>query len=232
MLEFAHRFWRRVRGHAGTETEDRRARRRRASGVVTAVRAKDGEVRLPARVLDVSPAGAGLAVPKALEPGAVIGVEVPGGTEQSSSVALACVVHVRPHGEGGWVLGCSFCQPLSEADYAAFGAREAPPEPDLRGCERFPCTVRASFELVGEKGGRREAGVLNVSLRGIGLRIGRPVPAGALLNLELESAAGGAHRTLLACVVHVTTHPDNEWILGCHFLHDLGEADLAALLER
>ncbi len=228
MLQGARRIWRRL--VCGKAVEDRRALARRPSDVVTAIQPPKGEARRPARVLDVSRGGVGLAVGEALEPGAVIGVEVPAGSGVSSSVALACVVHVQPHGEREWLLGCAFCQELSDDDLAAFGGKPVSPQPELRGAERFPCNVRASFQLVGQGSGRYSARVLNISLGGAGLLAERPVAVGALLNLELESADGGSQRTLLACVVHVATRPGNEWVLGCNFLHELPEADLQDLL--
>jgi hypothetical protein len=232
MLQMARQFWRRLvsRQEDGPAVEDRRARPRHYSDVATAIRLGEGQVRLPARVLNVSPGGAGVLVGAALEPGAVIAVEVPGGTAESSSVALACVVYVRPLGEGEWVAGCSFCKELSDEDFAAFAARPAPLETDLRSSERFSGNAEAAFELVGEESGRYTARVLNISLGGIALVADQPIEAGALLNLELHRTDGQAPRTLLACVVHVTTRPGNEWVLGCNFLNDLPEAELETLL--
>ena len=35
--------------------------------------------------------------------------------------------------------------------------------------------------------------------------------------------------TILACVVHVTVRSEREHILGCNFIRELSEEDLAAL---
>src|SRR5437764_3575974 len=123
MLQHARRFWRRLVDWQanGQAPEERRSRSRYPSDLATAVRPLDGEVRLPARVQDVSCGGVGLVVHQALEPGEVLGVEVPAAAGPSTSVVLACVVHVRPHGEGEWVLGCSFSEDLSGEDLVAFG---------------------------------------------------------------------------------------------------------------
>jgi hypothetical protein len=233
VLHLARRLWRRIvdRQDHRQAAEDRRRRARCRSDLVTAIRARDGAVCWPARVLDVSPAGIALVVPGVLEPGEVLGIEVPGGAATACSVVLASVAHARPHGEGEWVLGCSFSEELSGADLGALGAREGQgSDLDLRASERMPCNVRAAFELVGdEPPDRHPARVLNLSLGGIGLLAERPVAAGALLNLELHGTDGPAHRTLLACVVHVSSRTDTEWVLGCSFIRELSEADLEAL---
>jgi hypothetical protein len=210
--------------------EDRRARDRHPSDVRIAIQAHQGTVRLPARILDVSPKGIGLRVGSALGPGAMVGVEVPGGSAESETVVLACVAHVRPHGEGEWVVGCSFTHDLSDEDFAAFRGEPAIPQPDRRESERFPCPFGASFEPVGSETTRSPARVLNLSLGGVALLADRPVPVGTVLSLELRGEGGPARHSLLACVVHLTTRPGGEWVLGCDFLHDLTEAQLRALL--
>ena len=40
-----------------------------------------------------------------------------------------------------------------------------------------------------------------------------------------------AKRTILACVVHVTTQASGEWALGCNFIRELSEEDLKALVK-
>jgi hypothetical protein len=233
MLHLARRLWWRIvdrQGHRQA-ADERRTRTRCRSDVETAIRARDGTIRWPARVLDVSHAGAALVVPEMLEPGEVLGIEVPDSKGAVSSVVLASVAHVRPHGDGEWVLGCCFSEELSDADLDALGGRRGQtPTPDLRASERMPCNVRASFELLGdESSGRHAARVLDLSLGGIALAADRPIPAGALLNLEMHGADAAAGRTLLACVVHVRSRADKEWVLGCSFIRELSEADLAAL---
>jgi hypothetical protein len=231
MLQLARRLWRRMVGGQEEAAEERRTRARCRSDLVTTVRARDGEVCWPARILDVSHGGIALVVPDVLEAGEVITIEVPADRCAAPSVVLASVTHVRPHGEGEWVLGCCFSEELSGTDLGALGVKEGEtPAPDLRASERVPCSVRAAFELLGDEApNRHPARVLNISLGGIGLVADRPIAAGALLNLELHSADGRAERTLLACVVHVSSRSSGEWVLGCSFIRELSEADLAAL---
>jgi hypothetical protein len=232
MLRLARRFWQRMvdwqgRGQAA---EERRTRARCRSEVTTAIRARDGMACWPARVLDVSRAGIALVVADLLEPGEVLGIEVPGDRGAAPSVVLASVAHVRPYGDGEWVHGCCFSAELSDADLGALGgSREDTPVPDLRVWERVSCNVRAAFELLDEETSvRHPARVLNISVGGIGLLADRAVAAGAVLNLNLHGADGQSERTLLACVVHVSSRPNNEWVLGCSFIREMSEADLGA----
>ncbi len=232
MLQLARRFWQRMvdwQGR-GPAAEERRARARCRSEVATAVRARDGAVCWPARALDVSHAGIALVVPDLLEPGEVLGIEVPAENGAAPSVVLASVVHARQHGEGEWVLGCCFSEELSDADLGALGgSKEDTPVPDLRLFERVSCNVRAAFQLLDEEASvLHPARVLNISVGGIGLLADRPVAAGAVLNLTLHGAEGQSERTLLACVVHVSRRPNSEWVLGCSFIRELSEADLGA----
>ena len=102
----------------------------------------------------------------------MIAIDLPGGTPQSASVVLACVVYVRPRGEGEWGLGCTFAEELSDADLAAFGARRQKPDSaeDHRTWVRFVCDVKASCQRVNE--GDKQAwpaAVINISANGIGL---------------------------------------------------------------
>jgi hypothetical protein len=230
MLQLARRFWRRMVDRQGQAAEDRRNRARCRSEAVTTIRARDGAVCWPARVLDVSHGGVALVAPDVLEPGEVLGIEVPGDRGADPTVVLASVAHVRPRGEGEWVLGCCFSEELADTDLVALGACPGQSQaPDLRASERVPCNVRATFELLGEElPERHPAQVQDISLGGISLLADRPVAAGSLLNLELKGGDGRPERTLLACVVHVSSRTGNEWVLGCSFIRELSEADLAA----
>jgi hypothetical protein len=236
MLQRARTLWRRIlSGPPGREpeaVEERRVWVRRPSSADAVLRARGEESRLTARIRDASRGGISLVVGRSFEPGEVLEVEVPGGTDQSSSVVLACVVRVRPQPGGEWLLGCSFCAELSDRDLASFGAgRVRPPEDDPRDWLRFRCDVEATFELTADPTSPPcEARVVNISPRGVGLLVDRPVPAGALLSLELRGAGGDVRRSMLACAVHVTARPGPEWVVGCSFPRELSESDLQALL--
>src|SRR5205823_4069079 len=136
---------------------------------------------------------------------------------QKTSTVLACVIHVRQQGAGEWSAGCTFSESLSDPDLETFGARrQKPARPDdHRSWVRFPCNVEASWQRIDHSAGERwDAQVVNISASGIGLLIDRPVENGTLLNLDLRGPTTHSSRTILACVVHVTSHP-GEWNVGC-----------------
>ncbi len=220
-------------GGAGAAEAERRVWVRHPSTAEAVVQPVNGAVsRQSARVRNVSRGGINLVVTEPLEPGDLIGVELPGGGTQSVTTVLACVVHVRGEGPGEWGIGCSFAEELSGDVLSAFGARrEKPARPeDNRGWVRFACGVRAVCRRVGPGGEEPwPARVTDISPGGIGLLVDQAVETGALLQVYLEGPKH-AGRTILACVVHVVAKPGSERALGCNFIRELSEADLAALL--
>lgn len=218
---------------ASSADEDRRVWVRHPSSAQTVVQptADSVDTRLSARVRNVSRGGLNLLVNQRFEPGELISVDLPGATAQSLSTVLACVIHVNEEA-GGWSLGCTFAEELSDADLAAFGAkRQKPPPPDNRTWVRFVCNVKASCQRVDDPEKKNwRADVVNISANGIGLLVDRAIEIGTLLSLDLQSPTTHSTRTMLACVVHVTTQPGGGRSLGCNFIRALSEADLKALL--
>src|SRR5438132_1598293 len=111
---------------------------------------------------------------------------------------------------------------------AAEGASDS--DGERRGWERLPSSAATTLTPVGGTDQPTLARVRNVSRGGIGLLVEQAVEIGSLVNLELRKTAGDAARTILACVVHVVAHPDEQWTLGCNFIRELSDADLRALL--
>ncbi|HEY1379145.1 MAG TPA: PilZ domain-containing protein [Gemmataceae bacterium] len=78
-----------------------------------------------ADVLDVSPAGVGLAVGERVEPGAVLSLELacgdgPAAHPGPAAVSLlAGVLATSPLEDGRWLLGCSFIRELDEDEFRA-----------------------------------------------------------------------------------------------------------------
>jgi c-di-GMP-binding flagellar brake protein YcgR len=189
------------------------------------------EPSLCARVLDVSSGGVKLVVGRSFEEGELLTLELPAPAGELSVSVLACVVHVRPEDDGEWVLGCRFSAELNDADVAAFGAVPSKAEaPDGRNWSRFPCEMKAVYQIVpDDEGVRREAKVLNISGGGVAMLVEHDVRAGALLSAELQASSGQTVVTILACVVHVIVRSEHERILGCNFIQQLSESDLKAL---
>jgi hypothetical protein len=70
----------------------------------------------PARIWDLSQGGVSLIVRRPFEPGTTLAV-VPETLPLSLAPGLeARVVHVAPHGDGLWQVGCEFPVPLTEEE--------------------------------------------------------------------------------------------------------------------
>lgn len=243
MFERTKSLWQRLihgpareRAGAGTTVDelDRRVFVRHPIDLPTTYQAGASvkSTRLPAQLRDISLGGVNLEVDRPFEPGELLSVELPGLDEQTTTLALACVVHVNRLAGRRWSVGCTFSRELSEADLQAFGARKQPTEPDdPRTWQRFPGKLQATYQTVGTAGSApKMAQVFNISPCGVGLLVEESVENGTLLSVELRSADATAHRVMLACVVHVTSRADGRWALGCNFIRSLSEPDLRALL--
>jgi c-di-GMP-binding flagellar brake protein YcgR len=187
--------------------------------------------RLSARVRDISQGGINLLTQQSFQPGDLLSVELPAADGQNVHTVLACIVRVNQEGED-WALGCIFSRELGDEDLEGFGAkREKHSSVDQRTWMRFPCQVKATYQVVGyEETPTCRVEVLNISASGIGLLVGQPIEMGSLLNLELQQANGPQTRTILACVVH-TNQETGGWALGCNFIRQLSEEDLQALVS-
>jgi c-di-GMP-binding flagellar brake protein YcgR len=220
-------------GAGQTAEEDRRLQVRRHVRVETKVTpaAAEAEPSLSARILDVSSGGVKLVVGRAFEQGDLLTLELPAPAGGPAVSVLACVVHAQREGDEEWVLGCRFSAELNDADLAAFGAvRAKPVEPDGRNWSRFPCEVKAVYQIIPDEDDvRREAKVLNISAGGVAMLVEHEVRAGALLSAELHAPTGQTVVTILACVVHVSVQSEHERVLGCNFIQELSENDLKAL---
>jgi hypothetical protein len=75
------------------------------------------------------------------------------------------------------------------------------------------------------------AEAVDLSSLGVGLAVSQPVEVGAMLELELPLQDRGATRTMLAGVVRVVGPVDDTWSLGCSFVQELTDAELAALVD-
>jgi hypothetical protein len=73
------------------------------------------------------------------------------------------------------------------------------------------------------------AEVVEVSSRGIRLLIDRPLPAGTILGLGLQST----HPSLIqsARVVHAFPAGEEKWVIGCKLSAPLSQSELAFLLQ-
>jgi hypothetical protein len=187
---------------------------------------------LSARVQDVSRGGISLVAGYPFETGDLVSVELPGAADGSTTTVLAFVVRVAWNATGEWAVGCTFATELSDDELGALGARRLKPPPsDQRAWVRFPSDASATYQMVRSPLAKpRPATLLNVSPTGVGLLVTEAIEAGSLLNVEFRQARGDASLTIVASVTRVTAKAGHEWSLGCSFIRELTEKELAELL--
>ncbi len=233
-------FWRRLVGRdvpASDEANaDRRLWVRYPADLHTNVQLAGGAVlenRISAEVRDISLGGVNLVVGQSFNTGQLLSVELPHIGDADRHTVLACVVRVVLEGPGAAVPGCVFSRELTEeGPVEGFGAKRVRHAPsDQRTWMRFATRLTATYQKIGAADTENHsAQVINVSASGVGLLVTAEVEAGALLSVDLTSTDGKFVRTILACVVHVSTQSNGSWALGCNFIRELSEEDLKALI--
>lgn len=70
----------------------------------------------PARLLNVSPNGAGLRVTEALDPGLLLSLEFENEAGKKVLSILGCVVYTAEQSDAAWYIGCTFIRELYDED--------------------------------------------------------------------------------------------------------------------
>jgi hypothetical protein len=188
---------------------------------------------IPARVRNVSRGGIMLIVGSHIEAGDLIRIDLPADAEGGESAVLACVVRVNAANHGEWVLNCTFSADLSEADWQLFDLEPPPPEAERRARIRYVCHAEVIYEVVGGKPDQRgSAQGVDLSTGGVGFPIPSPIALGSLLHMELRDGAGHRVAVMLASAVSTRRTPDGQYLLGCNFMGELGDAQLRNLVKR
>jgi len=229
------RFWRRLRHQAGERIDghdERRTHQRHATDLETTCRMVNGMVKaLRVRVRNVSRGGINFATEQLLEPGTLLRIDLPQGPVGEAAV-LACVLHCNMLPDGKYSIGCSFSDELGDAELRELGGQKVPTQgPDKRAWMRFPAHGFAEYIVLPPTGDpAKKAEIANISPTGIGLLVDEKVEPGVILDLLLKTKNGDQSFDILACVVFLGQNTDNNWVLGCHFIRELEEADLKRLM--
>jgi hypothetical protein len=107
--------------------------------------------------------------------------------------------------------------------------RSNPPPPERRRAERhdlprvFRCKVTARGGALGPS-----AVILDLSAKGVGLLISRPLESGATVHLRFTRA--GTAPVAASARVAYCTGDDGRWLLGCEFDRPLSDTQLDTLL--
>lgn len=190
--------------------------------------AETAELRLAARVRNISRGGVTLLSSRAFTIGSLLSVELPGAEGSTNYSVLAYVLRVTTQTDGQCLVSCQFASELSDEDLQPFATKHLKPmPPDPRSWVRFPCTSPIAFREVGTAREEDEkAAAVDLSPRGIGLITRHPLEVGTLLQLELGESEGEPVVSILATVVRLAETGPNEWSVGCNFIRDLTEEEL------
>jgi hypothetical protein len=236
MLSRAISTWGRLLGLGrGPETEEeRRAHGRILCDLETTCQpaGRDQGDPVTVRVRNVSRSGAFLLAPHPFRSGELVSVSLPGAADGADAAVLACVVRCDRAADSQWEVGCNFSSMLADADLDRFAPRREPvAPPELRGWVRFVCEAKVAYQVVGapEPAAWTSAAVVNISGGGVALQVTEPLAVGELLNVELRRE-GVPVLTALASVVRSAVEPNGERLVGCNFIHELPEDQVAALL--
>jgi hypothetical protein len=75
-----------------------------------------------------------------------------------------------------------------------------------------------------------DAWLVDISIKGLGLLLDRPLEKGTLVFVELEATPEAPPVEMLANVVRTTPVGLGEWVIGCDFVNGFSEEDLQAVL--
>ncbi len=105
---------------------------------------------------------------------------------------------------------------------------------EFRVHERHPCQLQTSCQPIAARSDKDlmwPATVRDLSVRGLGLVLGRRFEPGTGLAIEVPGPDGAPSDTLLVKVVHASRLAGGSHLLGCVFVSDLSEDELHNLLE-
>jgi len=114
--------------------------------------------------------------------------------------------------------------------YFALEAGSSGTRANQRATVRYQCAPATSGRVVLAADYEfQRAWVLDLSTRGVGLSMSRPVKLGTSLVVQLKTSSQKMYK-LSAHVVHATPMPAGDFRIGCEFFTPIGPDDLDALL--
>jgi hypothetical protein len=100
-----------------------------------------------------------------------------------------------------------------------------------RATVRYQCAPATPGRVVlAEDHEFQRAWIQDLSTRGIGLCMSRPLKTGTFLAIQLKSASQNRTYELTGTVIHATALPAGDFLVGCEFLTHISAEDLEALL--
>jgi hypothetical protein len=203
------------------------------------------DARWPATISDISQGGIRLIVARRFEPGAGLGIELPGTAGEEPYTVLAKVVHVQGLPDGSWALGCKFISELSEDEVQRLLPTsvsvpqlpvETAPEP-IAPSQHLQAAASSALQQdasgnqkISEVNLQFEAGqgrVIECRIRRLSVPGAWPLSAGT--TLALRTKALNSPLSLLRLVVVRCFLQAERWILRCRLLNPLTDELLSAL---
>ena len=100
-----------------------------------------------------------------------------------------------------------------------------------RATIRYRCAPATIGKLISAEDHEFQlACVLDLSLRGIGMQVCRPIAAGRIMVIALKPNDGTKAIELSALVMHCNSLPHDEWYVGCELMTPLTSEQLEQLL--
>lgn len=176
---------------------------------------RDGEAQgeeFPAEMIDISSGGTKLQVTTCLrfEESVRLRIEIP--SVDLNCYVLASVRHIRPAGEGRWIVGCSVHPPLDEKAVARLAMQIGS---DRRHFQRQPISMPVSvsrqlglFDSDGD--------MINLSAGGFCIQLREPCTAGERIRVVLPDAAG--RETAIMAGAQWQLKLSGGFLVGCKFL--------------
>jgi hypothetical protein len=101
-----------------------------------------------------------------------------------------------------------------------------------RATERFATVRDASCSLVTQRQKGFTLRIHNISASGIGLLSGHRFEPGSILLVQVREENPSRSPLLVAKVVHATSQPTGDWLIGCILTRGLSEAEVRALVDN
>ena len=121
---------------------------------------------------------------------------------------------------------------LRQSSFAAIENPDPFSTANRRAAERHLASGKVSCHPACGRTGELWSGrVRDISRTGIGLVLPRRWEKGTILLLQLDPIRGSGPRTLCACVIHSTPHPDDGFVVGCTHGGELSDEDIQAFAE-
>ncbi|MFN4261835.1 MAG: PilZ domain-containing protein [Gemmataceae bacterium] len=188
----------------------------------------NGQANALAIVRNISLGGMSLVTDRPFASGTLLKVEVTSPTDNKTRSLWVRIIRVMHMPDGKWSLGCAFARPLAEADIHSLRVeRLRPKAPDRREWVRFHCDTEVlSNPLDDPAAPPFPFHVVNISPGGIAGQVRRSCMVGNLLRLNMQGSETAGFE-LLARVVHVQPASEDVLLVGCAFVRELSDEELA-----